>query len=84
MKSIVFTFDEKVPEANQDRLGDEISKSPGVSNVGRISPEATKPALRRLWYAEVGDDTAASKLLERLRQHDDVRSADIPADRGLV
>jgi cell division protein FtsX len=83
MKSVVFTFHEHASEENQDRLRTEILDLPGVHNVGRISPEAKKPALRRLWYAEVGDEKAASDLVERLRQHQDIRTAELPAERSL-
>jgi hypothetical protein len=84
MKSVVFTFNEHASEENQDRMRHRILELPGVRNVGRISPDATKPALRRLWYAEVADQTAASDLVKRLRQQDDVESADLPAERGLM
>jgi hypothetical protein len=43
-----------------------------------------KPTLRRLWYAEIADETAASDLTTKMPQHDDVQSADLPARRGLV
>jgi hypothetical protein len=55
-----------------------------VHNVGRISPDATKPALRRFWYAEVADEAAASELVTRLREHDNVQSAELAAERGLI
>ncbi|MEA2838197.1 MAG: hypothetical protein QOD89_2747 [Bradyrhizobium sp.] len=84
MKSVMFTFDERASEENQNRIRNQILELPGVHNVGRISPNATKPALRRFWYAEVADETAASALLKRLREHDDVQSADLPAERGLI
>jgi hypothetical protein len=84
MDSVVFTFCEHVSEENQDRMRHPILEIPGVLNVGRISPDATKPALRRLWYAEVADRTAASELVRQLRQHDDIQSADLPAERGSI
>ena len=84
MKSVMFTFDEHASEENQDQFGHQIQELPGVHNVGRLSPDATKPALRRMWYAEVADETAASNLVTRLRQHDDIQSADLPAERGLT
>jgi hypothetical protein len=84
MKSVVFTFGEDASEENQERFGLQIQQLPGVHNVGRISPDATKPALRRMWYAEVADESAASNLVTQLRQHDDIQSADPPAERGLV
>jgi hypothetical protein len=83
MKSVTFTFDEHASEENQDQFRNQIQELPGVHNVGRISPDATKPALRRMWYAEVADETAASDLVTRLREHDDIKSADLPAERGL-
>jgi hypothetical protein len=84
MKSVVFTFNEHASEENQDRMSHRLLELPGVSNVGRISPDATKSALRRLWYAEVADEKAASDLVTRLRQHDEIQSADLPAERGLI
>jgi cell division protein FtsX len=84
MKSVMFAFDEQASEENQDRIRNQILNLPGVYNVGRISPNATKPALRRFWYAEVADEAAASNLVTRLREHDDVQSADLPAERGLI
>ena len=84
MKSVVFTFQERASEENQNRLRTQILHLPGVHTVGRIKPDATKPALRRMWYAEVADDAAASDLVSRLRGCDDIRSASVPAERGLL
>jgi hypothetical protein len=84
MKTVVFAFDEHASEENQDRMRHQILTLGGVHSVGRISPDATKPALRRLWYAEVSDEVAAFNLVTRLRQHDDIQSADLPAERGLT
>jgi hypothetical protein len=84
MKSVMFTFGENSTEASQNQLKEKISKFPGVQNVGRILPDAKMPALRRQWYAEVADDAAANSLVTHLRKHDDIQSADKPADRGLV
>jgi hypothetical protein len=84
MHSVMFTFDEHASEENQNRISNQLLDLPGVYNVGRISPDATKPALRRMWYAEVADETAASDLVTQLRQHDGIKSADLPAPRGLV
>jgi len=83
MKSVVFTFGEQASEADQDQTGREIAALPGVHNVGRISPAAKKPTVRRMWFAEVADD-AAAELVERLRQRDDIKDADLPAPRHLV
>lgn len=84
MKRVVFTFGEQASEENQDRFRDQILGLPGVRNVGRISPNAATPALRRLWYAEVADDTMATDLVNRLRENADIQSANIPAERGLL
>jgi hypothetical protein len=84
MKNVMFTFREQTPDANQQRLRSEILGLPGVYNVGRISPETTRAALKRFWFAEVADDSAASRLVTRLRQSDDIQSADLPAERRLV
>ena len=84
MKSVTFTFGEHASDENQDQISKQLLALPGVQNVGRISPGATKPVLRRMWYAEVADDTAASDLVARLREHEDIRSADVPAARRLV
>ena len=84
MKSVVFSFHEVASEQSQDRMRDQLLKLPGVHNVGRISPDAKKPDLRRLWFAEVADQAAASDLVARLRQHEDIKSADLPTDRGLI
>jgi hypothetical protein len=54
-----------------------------VRAVARISPDATKDGLRRLWYADV-DDEESSDVVTRLRQHDDIQSADLPPKRGLL
>jgi len=83
MTNVVFTFHETASEENQDRMRHHLLALPGVRTVGRISPDATKPALRRMWYAEVADDTAATHLVTTLRQHDDIQSADLPAARSL-
>jgi hypothetical protein len=84
MNSVMFTFREDVSEENQDRMRDRILELPGVKNVGRISPDAKNPALRRMGFAEVADQTAASSLVKLLRQHEDIESADLPPERGLI
>ncbi|TWB66555.1 hypothetical protein [Bradyrhizobium sacchari] len=81
MKSVTFTFRDQASDEAQGRLRDQVLSLPGVRNVARISPEARKPALRRMWYAEVADDAAASTLIAHLRDHDDIQSADVPAER---
>jgi hypothetical protein len=81
MKSILFTFNEGASDETQNHTGDQLLKLPGVQNVGRISPTAKKPELRRLWYAEV-DDVAAPELVTRLRDLDEIQSADLPAERS--
>jgi hypothetical protein len=84
MLSVVFTFREQVSEGDQDRMQNRILQLPGVRTVGRIHPNARKPALRRMWFAEVADQTAASDLVRQLRQHEEIESADLPAERGLL
>ncbi|MBV9636080.1 MAG: hypothetical protein JO163_14155 [Methylobacteriaceae bacterium] len=83
MKSIMFSFGDSATEASQDQARAEILGMPGVRNVGRISPEANKPALRRMWYAEV-DDESADAIVRRLRSKSEIQSADFPALRRLV
>jgi len=84
MKSVMFTFDEKASEDDQEQMRREILELPGVHDVGRISPEAQKAALRRMWYAQVADEATADDLVTRLRQHRDIRTADLPPARKLV
>jgi cell division protein FtsX len=83
MASIVFAFREQSSEERKDLVRNQILELPGVRTVARISPEATKPALRRLWYAEVSDDEATT-LVTKLREHSDIESAAIPAERRLI
>jgi cell division protein FtsX len=83
MASVVFAFREQSSEESQDLVRNQILDLPGVHTVARISPEATKPALRRLWYAEVSDDEAMS-LVTKLRARSDIESADMPAERRLI
>lgn len=84
MTAVVFAFREHASEEDQARLRTQILAAPGVRVVARISPEATKPSLRRLWYADVVDDQAASKLVKRLRERSDIQSADLPAQRQTM
>jgi hypothetical protein len=84
MSKVVFRFQEHASEAKQEQVQKEILGLPGVRSVARISPDAKKDALRRLWYADVADDGAASDLVRRLRQHDDIQSADLPPERGML
>jgi hypothetical protein len=84
MNTVMFTFKEHASDEHQDRVRDQVLGLPGVRSVGRIAPEATKPALRRLWYAEVADKSAADNLVMRLRERDEIESADLPAARGLL
>lgn len=83
MKSVMFTFGEETPEQLQENLSDHIKQLPGVHNVGRVSPQAKKPELRRMWYAEVASSDAASTLVNQLKQQSGVVSAELPAERTL-
>ncbi len=84
MTNVLFVFRENASEEEQDRVVREISSTPGVLTAGRISPTATKPAVRRLWYAEVADDSVAQKLVTMLGSNDAIQSAELPAQRGLA
>ncbi len=83
MASVMFSFDEDTPEEVQNKVGCQVMKLPGVRNVGRISPTSTKSSIRRLWFAEVADEQAAGNILVKLRQNNEIKSADIPAARGV-
>jgi hypothetical protein len=80
MSKVVFRFQEHASEARQEQVQKEILGHPGVRSVARVIPDAKKDSLRRLWYADVTDGTA-SNLVTRLRQHDDIQSADLPPER---
>jgi len=84
MTAVVFAFQEHASEEDQDLVRTQILAAPGVRVVERISPKATKPGLRRLWFAEVADDTAATDLVKRLRERSDIQSADLPASRQAL
>ena len=83
MTSVHFIFREHASEESQDRIGDQIRALPGVKSVTRLKPDAKKPMLRRFWYADVADENAASALVQHLRGHGDIESADVPAQRAL-
>jgi len=82
--NVLFVFRENASEEEQERVVGQILSTPGVLTAGRISPTATKPALRRLWYAEVADNSAAEKLIAMLRGNEAIQSAELPAQRGLA
>jgi hypothetical protein len=84
MTAVVFAFRDHASEEDQDHVRTQILAAPGVRVVARISPEATKPSLRRLWYADVVDDEAASQLVKSLRERNDIQSADLPAQRQAL
>jgi hypothetical protein len=84
MTNVIFTFAETASEQAQNALGERLMSEQGVHNVGRISPDAKRPALRRMWYAEVSDQKAAMDLTRELNQLNEIESAELPAERGLV
>jgi hypothetical protein len=84
MAYVEFIFREQASEESQDLVRNQILGLPGVSKVERILPEATKPALRRMWFANVADDKAAADLLQHLRADSAIKSADLPAERRLI
>jgi hypothetical protein len=83
MKSVLFMFRERTAEENQDRIGRQVLRLPGVRAASRISPDATRAGLRRLWYAEVSDAASAANVVRRLRAYEDIQSVEFPAERGL-
>jgi hypothetical protein len=84
MKHVLYVFRENTGDQDQDRVRGEILAMPNVCAAGRISPNASNPALRRLWYAEVADDAAAASVLRRLQGREEIQSAELPAERKLV
>lgn len=84
MTAVVFAFREHASEEDQDLVRAQILATPGVQVVARISPDATKPSLRRLWYAEVADERIAIDLMKRLRDRSDIQSVDLPAQRQVL
>jgi hypothetical protein len=82
--NVVFMFRENTPEETQELVRSQLLRLPGIVSVGRISPDASLPSLRRMWYAEVANDRAAAEVASRLRAHDQIESADIPAERRLL
>lgn len=82
MTSVHFTFKEAVSEQVQDDVGETL-RSEGVERVGRISPDAKRPSLRRMWYAEVADDKAAA-LAAKLSSLGEIELAELPAERKLL
>jgi cell division protein FtsX len=84
MTTVFFRFQEHASEENQDQAQNEILKLPGVRTVARVSPDAKMDSLRRLWFADVADEGTATDVATRLRQRDDIHSADLPPKRGLI
>jgi hypothetical protein len=84
MNSVLFTFSETASEQVQNALGDRLMREQGVHNVGRISPDAKRPALRRMWYAEVADEKTAMNVVRKLNQLTEIESAALPAERGII
>ncbi len=84
MTNVMFVFRESASEQDQNRIVKRVLSMPGVRAAGRISPNATKPVLRRLWYAEVADQSVAEQVIGSLRASDKVQSAELPAPRRLV
>ena len=83
MKSVMFNYEDAATEESQDDARAAILALPGVVNVGRVSPQARRPSLRRMWFAEVEDDRADA-VVDALRAKAEIRSADLPAPRALV
>jgi hypothetical protein len=83
MKSVMFSFSDSVNEESQGRALSEIKALPGVRNVGRVSPQAKMPALRRMCFAEV-DDNTADAVIGELREMQGIQSPEQPAPRFLI
>jgi hypothetical protein len=83
-QSVLFVFNEDTSEEDQNRLTSDLLESPGVYNVGLISPNSISPSLRRMWYAEVSDPMTATALIVQLRQQDNIESAEILPERNIL
>lgn len=83
MINILFTFSEAASEKSQTDLRSRLMSKQGIEAVGRISPDAKRPFLRRMWYAQVSDNKTAEVLTQELNGLSEIESAEVPPERGL-
>ena len=83
MTSVFFTFREDAKEEHRDQVLQRVRDMPGVSKADRLKPDATKPALRRLAYAQIDDKAVVKQVIDAIRKTKGVESAELPAERGL-
>lgn len=83
MTSVLFTFTEATSERVQNELRQQLLER-GVPIVARLSPNARRPSLRRMWYAEVYGTREAVALTLELKERDEIETAEMPGQRALL
>jgi len=84
MKTIMFNFRSEVPPKDQNALLTKINNWVGISGAGHIKPDSKNPAILKMCYIYVSDDTETEVMIEKLSALSEVESASIPAERRLL
>lgn len=84
MQSVMFTFKSDVSPERQKAILDEIENWASISKASRLKPDATNPAVLRMAYAYVEDDSRAEEVVKKLSSIKEIDEASLPARRSLV
>jgi hypothetical protein len=81
---VFFNMRPEVAPARRERLLRELESRPEVSMAAAMRPDAKNELFRRMYYADVSDETAAVAVVRHLSLQPEVESASVPAERHLA
>jgi hypothetical protein len=81
---IFFNMRPEVAPARRQELLSELRSRPDVSVAAAMRPDAKNESFRRMFYADVRDETSAEVVVRHLESQPEVESASVPAERGLA
>ncbi len=84
MRSVMFNFRSTVSPERQEAILAQINAWDGVSNTGRLKPDAKRQEILRMCYAYIADSVDSEAIVERLSSLPELESVSPPTERGLI
>lgn len=84
MQSVMFSFKPDVSPEKQKAILDELEHWDSISKASHLKPDANNPAVLRMAYAYVENDSSAEEVVKKLSAIREIDEASVPAKRKLV
>ena len=84
MPDVMFKLSEDLAADALDEVLRQIESLPGVEAAGQVKSNASRPSMRALCYARVGDETDPQAVVSALEAMPGVSNAQLAPQRGLA